>query len=269
MTKQVSSADGTAIAVDRTGEGPPIVFVDGAIAYRAINPFAAELAALLAPQFTVLAYDRRGRGESGNTEPYAVEREIEDLAAVIAEAGGPAFVVAGSSGGPLALDAAAQGVTISKLALYEPPFIVDDTRPPLPDDYVEQLDNLVAAGRPGDAVELFMTAAVGVPSEFVAGMKADESWAALESVGHTIAYDGRIMGDTMSGKPLPADRWNGVAVPTLVMDGGESPPFMHNGADALAAILPSAHRRTLEGQTHEVEPQVLAPVLVEFFERDD
>jgi pimeloyl-ACP methyl ester carboxylesterase len=162
-----------------------------------------------------------------------------------------------------------RGVTISKLALYEPPFIVDDTRPPLPDDYVEQLDNLVAVGRPGDAVELFMTAAVGVPSEFVAGMKADESWAALESVGHTIAYDGRIMGDTMSGKPLPADRWNGVAVPTLVMHGGESPPFMHNGADALAAILPSAHRRTLEGQTHEVEPQVLAPVLVEFFERGD
>jgi pimeloyl-ACP methyl ester carboxylesterase len=267
MTKQVQSADGTAIAIERTGEGPPIVFVDGAIAHRAINPFAVQLAELLAAQFTVIAYDRRGRGESANTEPYAVEREIEDLDAVIAEAGGEALVVAGSSGGVLALDAAARGLPIGKLAVYEPPFIVDNTRPPLPDDYVEQLDSLVEAGHPGDAVELFMTAAVGVPSEFVAGMKADPSWAALEKVGHTIAYDGRIMGDTMSGKPLPTDRWSGVTVPTLVIDGGASPPFMHSGADALAEILPKAERRTLEGQTHEVEPQVIAPVLVEFFER--
>jgi pimeloyl-ACP methyl ester carboxylesterase len=268
MTKRVRSADGTPIAVERTGKGPPVVFVDGAIAHRAINPAMAQLAELLAPQFTVLAYDRRGRGESGDTEPYAVEREIEDLDAVIAEAGGPAFVVGGSSGAVLALDAAAQGLEIRKLALYEPPFIVDDTRPPLPDDYVERLDELVAAGRPGDAVELFMTAAMRVPDEFLAPMKADDSWAELEKVGHTIAYDGRIMGDTMSGKPLPADRWNGVAAPTLVIDGGASPPFMHNGADALAEILPDAQRRTLEGQTHEVEPQVLAPVLVEFFGYD-
>ena len=266
MTTQVRSADGTAIAIERTGDGPPIVFVDGAIAHRAINQSAAQLAELLAPQFTVVAYDRRGRGESGNTQPYAIEREIEDLDAVIAEAGGPAFVVGGSSGGVLALDAAAGGLPISKLAVYEPPFIVDDTRPPLPDDYVAQLDSLVAAGRPGDAVELFMTVAVGLPAEFVAPMKADPSWSALAEVGHTIAYDGRIMGDTMSGKPLPGDRWSAVAAPTLVIDGGASPPFMHNGADALAAALPNAERRTLEGQTHEVEPQVLAPVLVEFFE---
>jgi pimeloyl-ACP methyl ester carboxylesterase len=268
MTKHVRSADGTAIAIERAGEGPTIVFVDGAIAHRAINPSAAQLTELLAPQFTVLAYDRRGRGESGNTEPYAVEREIEDLEAVIAESGGPAFVVGGSSGAVLALDAAAQGLPIGKLAVYEPPFIVDDTRPPLPDDYVEQLDRRVEAGRPGDAVELFMTAAMRIPAEFVAGMKADESWSALEQVGHTIAYDGRIMGTTMSGKPLPEDRWSAVAIPTLVLDGGDSPPFMHNGADALAGVLPNAERRTLEGQTHEVEPQVLAPVLVEFFERD-
>jgi pimeloyl-ACP methyl ester carboxylesterase len=267
MTRRVRSADGTAIAIERTGEGLPIVFVDGAIAHRAINPFAAQLAELLASQFTVIAYDRRGRGESGNTEPYAVERELDDLEAVIAEAGGPAFVVGGSSGGVLALDAAARGLPIGKLAVYEPPFIVDDTRPPLPGDYIEQLDKAVAAGRPGDAVELFMTAAVGVPAELVAGMKADESWGALERVGHTIAYDGRIMVDTMSGKPLPADRWSGVTVPTLVIDGGASPQFMHRGADALAEILPNAERRTLEGQTHEVEPQVIAPVLVDFFER--
>ena len=266
MTKHVRSADGTEIAVDRTGEGPPIVFVDGATAFRAINPAAAQLAELLAPRFTVLTYDRRGRGESGDSEPYAVAREIEDLDAVIAEFGGPAFVVGGSSGGVLALDAAARGAEISKLAVYEPPFIVDDTRPPLPDDYVPQLDSLVAAGRPGDAVELFMTVAVGLPAEFVAPMKADASWSELEKVGHTIAYDGRIMGDTMSGKPLPADRWDAVTAPTLVIDGGDSQPFMHNAANALADVLPNAHRRTLAGQTHAVAPEVLAPVLVEFFD---
>jgi len=266
MTKHVRSADGTEIAVDRTGEGPPIVFVDGATAFRAINPAAAQLAELLAPRFTVLTYDRRGRGESGDTEPYAVSREIEDLDALIAEFGGPAFVVGGSSGGVLALDAAARGSEISKLAVYEPPFIVDDTRPPLPDDYVPQLDSLVAAGRPGDAVELFMTVAVGLPAEFVAPMKADASWSDLEKVGHTIAYDGRIMGDTMSGKPLPADRWDAVTAPTLVIDGGDSQPFMHNAANALADVLPNAHRRTLAGQTHAVAPEVLAPVLVEFFD---
>jgi pimeloyl-ACP methyl ester carboxylesterase len=261
----VTSRDGTTIAFDRAGEGPAIIMVDGALGQRAFNPTAAQLAALLAPRFTVYYYDRRGRGESGDTAPYAVEREVDDLAALIDAAGGSAFVVGVSSGAVLALDAAARGLAITKLALYEPPFIVDDSRPPLPDDYVSQLNVLVSAGRRGDAVEYFMTQAVGLPAEFVAPMRLEPFWPALEAVAHTLAYDGTIMGDTMSGNPLPAERWASVTVPTLVIDGGASDAFMHHGAQALADILPNARRRTLEGQMHNVAAEALAPVLDEFF----
>jgi pimeloyl-ACP methyl ester carboxylesterase len=261
---KVVSRDGTAIAYDRTGDGPALILVDGATAYRAINPAAAEIASLLAPHFTVYAYDRRGRGESGDTPPYEVVREVEDLAALIAEAGGSAFVCGGSSGAVLGLHAAAHGVPITKLAMYEPPFIVDDSRPPLPADYVARLNELVSAGRRGDAVELFMTAAVGMPAEFVTPMRAEPFWAAVEQVAHTIAYDGTIMGETMSGTPAPLRQFASVTVPTLVIDGGASDAFMHNGADALAEVLPHAERRTLEGQDHAVAGAVLAPVLRDF-----
>jgi pimeloyl-ACP methyl ester carboxylesterase len=264
---KVKSRDGTTIGFDRSGDGPPIILVGGATEYRAVNASARKLVELLAPRFTVFTYDRRGRGESGNAPPYAIEREIEDLDALIAEAGGSAFLLGGSSGGVLVLDAAASGLAVPKLAVYEPPFIVDDTRPPLPSDYVEQLDSLVAEGRRGDAAELFLTKAVGLPAEFVAPMRQDGSWAALEGVAHTLAYDGRIMGDTMSGKPLPDERWASVTKPALVLDGGASDAFIHNGAQALADVLPNAERRTLEGQTHDVAPEALAPELEEFFGR--
>ena len=262
MTK-VRSSDGTAIAFGQVGDGPPIIMVGGATEYRAINPTAKELVALLAPQLAVITYDRRGRGESGDTPPYAVEREVEDLAALIAEAGGSAFLVGFSSGAVLALDAAASGLDIPRLAVYEPPFVVDGSRPPLPDDYVAQLDRLVSEGRRDGAVEYFLTKAAGVPAEFVAPMRDDPGWSVMESVAHTLAY-GRIMGDTMSGKPLPAGRWASVTMPTLVIDGGASDAFMHNGADALAELLPDAERRTLPGQTHAVSADALAPVVQEF-----
>lgn len=263
MTR-VRSNDGTEIAFDQVGDGPPIILVGGATDYRAINPTARELVALLAPQFAVTTYDRRGRGESGDTPPYAVEREVEDLAALIAEAGGSAFLVGFSSGAVLALDAAASGLDIPRLAVYEPPFVVDGSRPPLPDDYVEQLDRLVSEGRRADAAEYFLTKAAGVPAEFVAPMRDDPSWSVIEGVAHTIAYDGRIMGDTMSGKPLQARRWATVTMPTLVIDGGASDAFMHSGADALGELLPNAERRTLPGQTHAVSADALAPVVQEF-----
>ena len=179
--------------------------IDGATAYRAMSQTAAQVGALLQDDFRTYAYDRRGRGESGDTPPYAVQREIEDVAALIDEAGAPAFVCGFSSGAVLALDAAAARLPITRLALFEPPFVVDDSRPPGPADYVQRLDAAVAAGRPGDAVELFMTGAVGMPAEAVAGLRQSPFWPALEAVAHTIAYDGRIMGSTMSGQPLPAD----------------------------------------------------------------
>jgi pimeloyl-ACP methyl ester carboxylesterase len=262
----VRSGDGTAIAFDRVGEGPALVVVDGAFAHRAINPTSAALASLLASRFSVTTYDRRGRGESGDTQPFAVEREIEDLAAVIGEAGERAFVLGFSSGAMLALDAAAQGLSIARLALYEPPIIVDDSRPPLPDDYVERLQGSVAAGRPGDAVEIFFADAMRFPPEAIAGMRAGPFWAELQKVAPTLAYDGAFIADTMDGTPLSRDRWSSVTIPTLVIDGGASEAFMHTGADALAAVLPNAERRTLEGQTHDVAAEILAPVLAGFFE---
>ena len=259
--RKVISKDGTAIAFVRSGKGSPIILVGGALADRSAD---APLAALLAQHFTVFNYDRRGRGESGDTAPYAVEREVEDLEALIIEAGGSAFVVGGSSGAVLALEAARK-LPITKLALYEPPFIVDDSRPPLPADYVAQLIELISSGRRGDAVEFFMTKAVGVPAEFVAQMQNAPMWPALEAAAHTLVYDGTIMGDTMSGSPLPVKQWASVTVPTLVMDGGASPAWARNAVQALADALPNAQRRTLEGQTHIVAPGALAPVLEEFF----
>lgn len=261
-TDTVTSKDGATIAYDRCGEGPALVLVDGATATQAYD---AALATALAPHFSVFAYDRRGRGDSGDTPPYAVEREIEDLAAVIEATGGPAFALGQSSGAVLALRAAAAGLPITKLAVYEPPFIVDDSRPPIPDDYVEHLDALVDEGRRLDAWAYFMTAAVGMPQAMVDGMLAEPWMQGMEAVARTIAYDGRVMGDTMSGRPLSPEPWSRITMPVLVMDGGASPAFMHSAARSLVSHLPRAEYRTLEGQDHGPADDVLAPALVDFF----
>lgn len=262
---EVRSADGTTIAFHRTGEGPPLIVVGGALS---TGDAAGPLTSLLAPSLTTFAYDRRGRGASGDTSPYAVDREIEDLAALIEEAGGTAFVVGHSSGAALALEAAAHGLSITRLALYEPPFIVDDGRPPLPPDYVERLDELLAAGRRGDAVEYFLTTGVGMPAPLVSQMRRSEpSWPAMEALAHTLPYDGMVVGEHMTGDPLPLDRWASVTIPTLVIDGGASEPWIRHTADALATVLPRARRETLEGQAHGADPEILAPLLISFFTR--
>jgi pimeloyl-ACP methyl ester carboxylesterase len=260
----VLSADGTAISFDAWGDGPPLILIDGATSHRAVSQINAQVGALLRDEFRVYSYDRRGRGESGDTTPYAVQREIEDLAALIADAGAPAFVCGYSSGAVLALDAAASGLPIARLALFEPPFVVDDSRPPLPTDYVQRLDAFNADGRPGDAAELFLTAAAGMPAEYVPGMRQSPFWPALEAVAHTIAYDGRIMGTTMSGKPLPTDRWAAVSVPTLVMHGRGTEPWLISAAHALVDLLPTASLQAVEGEQHNVAAEVLAPALRQF-----
>ncbi len=261
----VTSKDGTTIAFDRSGEGPAVILVGGAIQHRAIDPSSARLAELLSSAFTVVHYDRRGRGDSGDTAPYAVEREIEDIDALIRDAGGSASLFGMSSGAVLSLEAADRGLAVTELALYEPPFMVDDSRPPVQEDYRERLTAMLSEGRRGDAVELFMTEAVGVPAEVVSPMRGAPFWVGLESVAHTLAYDDAIMADLMSGKPLPASRWAGVTIPTLVIDGGDSPAWARNAVQAIVDVLPQAERRTLAGQTHQVDPEVLAPVLDEFF----
>lgn len=263
----VVSKDGTKIAYDRYGSGPAIVLVGAAFQHRALDPSMGTLAELLAPHFTVVNYDRRGRGDSGDTAPYAVEREIEDIGALIAEVGAPASLYGASSGAVLALDAAAHGLPVARVAAYEPPLIVDASRAPLPTNYVQHLDELVAAGRRGDAVAFFMTSAVQDSADFVEQMKNAPVWPMFESVAHTLAYDGRIVEDVTRGTPLPRYRWAEVTVPVLVLNGSASYPFMAGAADALAAVLPSAERLTLDGQTHGADPAVVAPVLEEFFGR--
>jgi pimeloyl-ACP methyl ester carboxylesterase len=268
MTQNVSaaavSADGTVIAFTAWGSGEPLIIIDGATAYPAINPTNEELGRLLSGEFRTYAYDRRGRGQSTDTAPYAVQREVEDIAALIEVAGAPATLFGWSSGAVLALDAAAAGLPIKRLALFEPPFVVDDSRPPLPDDYVERLDAAVADRRPGDAAELFLTAAAGMPPEAAAGVRQSDFWPTMEAVAPTIAYDGRIMGTTMSGAPLPRDRWAAITVPTLVMHGTGTFPFIIKAAEALAELLPTATLRPVKGEMHDASAEVLAAALRDF-----
>jgi pimeloyl-ACP methyl ester carboxylesterase len=263
MQKTISK-DGTPIAFDRTGRGPALVFVDGAMCYRASGP-SRPVAQSLADRFTVFTYDRRGRGDSGNRAPYAIEREVEDLDAVIREAGGHAFVLGVSSGAALSLEAAARGSDISKLALYEAPFIVDDTRSPIPDDFLTRLNAAIAEGRRADAVKQFMKL-VGVPSIFIALMRVMPAWSKLIAVAHTLPYDITIVQDNERGKPLRTNGWSAATMPVLVMDGGKSPAWMRNATKAVANALPHATYRTLDGQTHMVKPKALRPALLEFFE---
>jgi len=261
----LTSNDGTRIAYDRAGDGPPLILVDGALSSRS-GSLNTPLAELLAPQFTVYTYDRRGRGDSGDTPPYAVEREIEDIDALIDAAGGTAFVFGISSGAALALDAAARHpAKVQKVAVYEPPFIVDDSRPPIQSDFPTRLQNLVATDRRGDAVKLFLTDGIRVPGFVVTLMSIMPMWKRMTSLAHTLPYDASCMVGTQSGTPLPAERWATLSAPALVVDGGKSPATMRNGAKALADLLPNARYVTLPGQTHIVKPAVLAPVLGDFF----
>ena len=254
--ERVTSKDGTTIAFERLGSGPPVVLVCGGSVDRTAD---AAIAQELASHFTVFNYDRRGRGDSGDTLPYAIEREVEDIDAVIGAAGGSAFVWGSSSGAVLAL-IAAESVPVTKLALWEPPFVPERVPRP-PGDQVSQYETMIAEGRRGDAVEYFMTKVIGMPAEVVAGARTQPWWAATEALAHTLAYDARIMGDYSIPKDLVAS----VKVPTMVIAGGADFPWMRQTAETLAAALPDGLVRILEGQGHDVDPGVLAPVLKEFF----
>ena len=252
----VISKDGTTIAFDRIGEGPAVALVSGGSVDRtSLAPLAQELASDL----TVLNYDRRGRGPSGDTPPYAIDREIEDIEAVVEAAGGEAAIFGSSSGAVLAMFAAEAGLGIGKLAMWEPPYIPEGFPKP-PEDQVEQYETMVAEGRRGDAVEFFMARVVGMPAEFVAGARTQPWWGATEALAHTLAYDARIMGDY----EIPVDRAANVKVPSLVVAGGADVPFMRETAQALADALPDGQVRFLDGQGHDVDMTVLAPVLKEF-----
>jgi pimeloyl-ACP methyl ester carboxylesterase len=257
----VSSKDGTTIAYDQTGSGPAVVIVGCVLGDRSQQ---APLAALLAPRFTVFNYDRRGHGASGNTEPYAVEREYDDLDAILDVAGGSAYVYGTSGPSVLALYAAGSGLApkIKRLAIWEPPFILEGSGRQAPKDYQQRLTSLMAEGRRGEMVELFFVEAVGMPAEFVAQMRQAPWWPAQEAMAPTLIQNAEIMGDFS----LPAERVSSVTSPTLVIDGGET-PWVTYAAQAVADALPHAERRTLSGQSHNVAPDALAPVLDEYFSR--
>jgi pimeloyl-ACP methyl ester carboxylesterase len=258
----VTSGDGTTIAFERFGEGPPVILVGGATTHRAMTrPLAEELA----KDFTVINYDRRGRGDSGDTPPYTVEREVEDIGALIAEAGGVASVYGHSSGAVLALHAAARGLPVARLIMHEPPFAPDrEEERRISREYGQKIRTILAEGRRGDAAALFMTTA-GMPEEMVEGMRDEPWWAGMEAVAPTLLYDSEVMGDVSRGGTIPTELLDAVSAPTLVLCGGASPDWMIDVGRQVAEGLPDGRIDVLEGQEHVVPPEILTPVLAEFF----
>jgi pimeloyl-ACP methyl ester carboxylesterase len=261
----VTSKDGTKIAFDKAGNGPALILVGGMFEQRALESDTAKLAvyAPLLQHFTVYHYDRRGRGDSTDTLPYAPEREIEDIEALIDHAGGSAYLSGISSGAALAFEAAsALGGKVKKLAMYEPPYNDDEMGRQSWKEFRKNLTQALAEGRKGDAVGLFMMV-TGMPAEHLEGMRQHPMWAGMEAIGHTIAYDAAALGEEAA---VPVERAARLTVPTIVMNGEATPyPFMQTSAVALAKVIPNAQHRVLAGQVHEVEPDAIAPVLIEFF----
>ncbi|MCW2786379.1 MAG: hypothetical protein JWP74_2896 [Marmoricola sp.] len=263
-TRFVTSADGTEIAYDVTGAGAPVVIVEGAMCQRSMGAGQA-LVPLLSGRYSVHAYDRRGRGESGpGSSPYDVQREVEDLVAVLDAAGPGVRVFAASSGAVLTLEAARQGVPMAKVALYEAPFILDGTHAPNPLDLPQQLQAMVDDGRPGDAVKTFMRT-VGVPAFGIVMMRLMPVWKKLVGVAHTLPYDLSIVVPFEQGTPLPDGYYADVQPETLVIAGGKSPQYMQNAQAAIVDQLPSGMLLTLPGQTHMIKGKATAPALLSFF----
>ena len=255
----VRSTDGTAIAYDRVGHGPALIVVDGALCSRSFGP-ASKLAQLLAPHFSVTTYDRRGRGQSGDTDPYSPAREVEDIAALIEAAGGSACLLGLSSGGALALHAAAAGLPIDKVIAYEPPY-VDEGSQRGDAEHEARLKQLLADGNRAGAVKYFMKDMVGAPAPVVVMLRVMPwIWRKLLSVAHTLPYDAAVM----TRFKIPRSRFSSIAAATLVMSGTKTDPRLRAAANALAGVIPSARYRELPGQTHNVSPTVLVPAALEF-----
>jgi pimeloyl-ACP methyl ester carboxylesterase len=265
-TRFVRSSDGTEIAYEVSGTGPALVLVDGAMCQRALGP-ARPLAALLADTFTVYAYDRRGRGESGQgVAPWDAARELEDLAAVLEVAGGRPHLFGSSSGAALALEAARLGLPVGRLVVYEAPFIVDGTHAPNDADLPEQVRGMVEEGRRAEAVRTFLRT-VGVPAAVLALMRFLPPWKQMTAIAHTLPYDLAMVVPRQQGEPLPAGCYDTVKAETLVLAGGKSPEYLRNAQAAIAAAVPHARLETLPGQTHMIKAAVVAPVVRDFLSR--
>jgi len=263
----VTSIDGTKIVYDKVGKGQALILVAGAFSYRKF-PGQVQLANLLGEHFTVYNYDRRGRGDSGDTQPYVTTREIEDLKAMIDEAGGSAYVWGLSSGAVLALQAAANGANITKLALHEPPFVVDAADRKPPEDFVQHVKGLIEVNRRADAIKYFMTKGMGAPSIIVTMMRMMPGvWSNLMAVAHTLPYDAALLDGFMDGRPLRAKLWSTVIAPTLVLEGTESPASLRRGSQAIANVLPNAQLLSKKGLGHtkKLDAKRISKELAAFF----
>lgn len=266
IQKRVASKDGTVIAYEQSGKGPAVILVAGALSDRSDNK---RIAKHLAEDFTVINYDRRGRGASDEKQPYAVMREVEDIDALVDATGGSAILFGSSSGAALALEAAAKlGGKVKKLAMYEPPFIVDDSRPSIGKDAIMQIKDLVAAGKNGAAVKYFYNQVMGIPAVGVFFMQFMPGWGKGKAMAHTMVYDLTILEGTQDGKPLPASRWASAKMQTLVMAGSKSEKFFHTGAKAVADALPNASYRSMKDMHHGsvvMGSKPLAAAMKDFF----
>lgn len=256
---KLNSKDGTEIAYDILGDGPPLIFVAGALCYRASGSIA-DSAKVFGSRFKLYNYDRRGRGDSGDTLPYAVDREVEDIEALIDGAGGAAYLYGHSSGAALAFEATLKlGTKVKKLAMYEAPYNVDEEAVKDSRDHTRQLNELLVADRRADAIVSFLKMA-GMPEEMVKGMQQSPEWPRFEALAPTMAYDFAIVDGL-----IPKERAAGITVPSLVMYGSTGLPFMRKVAEILSKAMPNAQLRRVEGQGHDVDPKILLPVLTAFF----
>lgn len=255
----VTSKDGTHIAYHKTGNGPAIILVDGAFCSKDFGPMA-KLAPALSEHFTVISYDRRARGESGDTKPYSVEREIEDIDALIQIAGGEANLFGISSGAILCVHAAAAGLSVNKLALLEPPYVgnKDGKRPA---NAVQQLSRMIAEEKRGDAVKFYLTKVIGVPAIFVFILRLTPNWPKMKAIAASLPYDAAVCGDFN----LPAKQLAAIKLPAIVIDSTKSPAMLRNAVKAAADALPNGEQVSLNGKVHDVPPEILVPALTDFF----
>lgn len=259
----VTSADGTQIAYDRYGDGPALIMVSGALGYRKFKKFE-QIATTLSEHCTVVNYDRRGRGDSGEAGPVSAQHEVDDIAALIEAVGGQASLWGWSSGGAVALRAAAADIGVEKLVVYETPFKTDpEAKYPL-DDYGARLDEIVAAGDRMRAAKHFMRNGIGIPAPFVAVMGLMPMFRRFAANGHTLTFDYAALGDhNMHGSPLRAEEWTTVTCPTLVTYGAKTASNLKHASQSLAEVLPNATLRELPGQNHNISPAAMVPVLAE------
>lgn len=256
----VTSKDGTSIAYSRSGSGPAIILVDGAFCSKDFGPMV-KLTPLLSADFTVYAYDRRARGDSGDTPPYAIEREIEDLAALIKAARGAAGLFGISSGAVLVLQAVASGLPVGALAIYEPPFNIDNKYKAPPSGYITELRNMIRQGQQASAVKYFLTKVVGVPAIIAFLLRLTPNWSKMKANAGSLPYDAELMGDGA----MPAKKIMAITVPSISIAGGKSQKMLREAAHAVGDKLKNGHYRVLNGQNHNVSEKVLAPVLIDFF----